>query len=266
MTTPTYKFINKLQNKRVLIFGGTSGIGYAVAEACIEYGATVIISGSSPAKLENTVRRLTTSYPNTPPSQIIIYACDLSDEASLDVNIETLLKTVTNEGTSKLNHVVFTAGDSLSRPSLADITPEIFYKIQTVRRLATVIVAKHLLKYQEISPDSSYTLTSGMNTTKPSPGWSLVAMGGGSTEGLTRGLAVDMAPVRVNNVSPGSIDTELLGTMPKEMMSKFAGRTLVKRLGRPEDTAEAYLYIMKDGFITGSQIDTNGGSLIAPSQ
>jgi NAD(P)-dependent dehydrogenase (short-subunit alcohol dehydrogenase family) len=262
MSTPSYKFINKLQGKRILIFGGTSGIGFAVAEGCIEHGSTVIISGSNASKLEKTVERLTTSYPNVSPFQIITQVCDLSDEEGLDSNIKALLSSVTDGGKTKLNHVVFTAGDALSIPPLANLDLETIRKGQTVRRLAPMFVAKHLLEYLEKSPDSSYTMTSGVNTTRPSPGWSTLAAGGGFIEGWTRGLAVDMAPIRVNIVSPGAIKTELFAAIPEEVIKRFQEATLVKRLGKPEDVAEAYLYIMKDGFVTGSKIDSNGGRLL----
>jgi NAD(P)-dependent dehydrogenase (short-subunit alcohol dehydrogenase family) len=262
MSTPSYKFINKLQGKRVLIFGGTSGIGFAVAEGCIEHGSTVIISGSNPAKLEKTVQRLTTSYPDVTSSRIITEACDLSDEDKLDANIRSLLSSVTEGGKKKLDHVVFTAGDGLSIPSLAKLDVEQLQKGRTVRNIAPAIVAKHLLEFQEKSPNSSYTMTSGVNTTSPSPGWSVAAAVGGFVEGLTRGFAVDMAPIRVNLVSPGAIKTELFAGIPEQVAEQYKEKTLVKRLGRPEDVAEAYLYFMKDGFVTGAQVDCNGGRLL----
>jgi NAD(P)-dependent dehydrogenase (short-subunit alcohol dehydrogenase family) len=262
MASPSYKFINKLQGKRVLIFGGTSGIGFAVTEACIEHGSTVIISGSNPAKLNMTVQRLKSSYPNVSASQIITHACDLSNKEELESNIQTLLSAVTDGGKTKLNHVVFTAGDALSLTSLPDVTVDQMQKRQIVRNIAPIIVAKYLLEFLDKSPDSSYTLTGGVNTTKPSPGWGLMAVGGGMNEGVSRGLAVDMAPVRVNLVSPGAIKTELFKDVPEQVLAGYEDATTVKRLGRPEDIAEAYLYFMKDGFVTGSILHSNGGRLL----
>jgi NAD(P)-dependent dehydrogenase (short-subunit alcohol dehydrogenase family) len=261
-TTPSYKYINKLQGKRILIFGGTSGIGFAVAEASIEHGATVIITGSNPEKLGKTVQRLKTAYPHISDSQVVTQACDLSNADILDANLESLLSTVTQGGQAKLNHVVFTAGDGLRRPTLSEVTVEIARQSEVVRCLAPLILSKHLLNYLENSPDSSFSLTGGVNSTKPMPGWTLGAFRGSGTEGLMRGLAVDMAPIRVNIVSPGAIKTELFANIPEEVSTQWGLKTLPKRLGRPEDTAEAYLYLMKDGFVTGSKIDTNGGWLL----
>lgn len=262
MATPSSKFINKLQGKRVLIFGGTSGIGFAVAEACVEHGSTVIISGSNPPKLLTTVQRLKSSYPNIASSQIITHACDLSNKEELESNIQTLLSAVTDGAKSKLNHVVFTAGDARSLTSVSEVTVEQFEKNQIVRNIAPLIIAKYLPEYLEKSPDSSYTLTGGFITTKPPPGFGLHAASGGLVEGMSRGLAVDMAPVRVNLVAPGVIKTEALQNLPEQALAGLTNATTVKRLGRPEDIAEAYLYFMKDGFVTGSILHSNGGRLL----
>lgn len=79
---------------------------------------------------------------------------------------------------------------------------------------------------------------------------------------MTKTLAVDLAPIRVNVVSPGAIHTELLQGVPDQAMEVFAKATTVGRIGRPEDVAEAYLYFMKDGFATGSMVESNGGRLL----
>jgi len=259
MATPSYKFINKLQGKRVLIFGGTSGIGFAVAEACVEHGITVIVSGSNPPKLLATVQCLKSSYPKI-TSQIITHACDLSSKEGLESNIQNLLSTVTDGAKSKLDHVVFTAGDTRSMTSVSEVTVEQFERNQIVRNIAPLIIAKYLPEYLEKSPDSSYTLTGSFITTKPLPGWGLHAVSG--VEGMSRGLAVDLAPVRVNLVAPGVIKTEALKSLPEQALAGLTNATTVKRLGRPEDIAEAYLYFMKDGFVTGSILHSNGGRLL----
>jgi NAD(P)-dependent dehydrogenase (short-subunit alcohol dehydrogenase family) len=259
MASPSYKFIHKLQGKRVLIFGGTSGIGYAVAEGCIEHGSAVIISGSNAAKLQTTVERLKSSYPSLPSSQVTTHACDLSNKETLESSIQALLSTITDGGKNKLNHVVFTAGDPRTLTTVSNFSVENFEKNQIVRNLAPLAIAKYLPQYLDKSPDSSYTLTSGFIATKPPPGFGLIAASGGFIEGMCRGLAVDMAPVRVNAVAPGVIKTEVLKGLPEQALTGLTNATTGKRLGRPEDIAEAYLYCMKDGFVTGSIIHSNGG-------
>jgi len=257
-----YKFTNKLEGKRVLVFGGTSGIGFAIVEACVEQGATVIITGSNTPKLEKTLERLTTSYPDVPKSRYIIHACDLADAINQEANVKALFDAVTDGGKTKINHVTFTAGDALNLIAIADITPEAWHKRGTVRLMGSMTVAKLLPKYIEPSADSSLTLTTGVNTTRPMPGFAIAAASGAAIEGLARGLAVDLAPLRVNVVSPGAINTELLANYPESVAEMFAQATTVKRLGRPEDVAEAYLYCIKDGFTSGGVIESNGGRLL----
>lgn len=81
-------------------------------------------------------------------------------------------------------------------------------------------------------------------------------------KGWQRGLAVDLAPIRVNAVSPGSVKTDLFDGLSAEAIEGMRKATLTGRLGRPEDLAESYLYAMRDGFLTGSTIHSHGGRLL----
>ena len=99
--TDAKKYTSKLTDTRILIIGGSSGIGYAVAEASIEYGAHVIISSSQPSRVEKAISQLTESYPSA-KNRVAGYACDLSSQSSLEKNIEQLFE---NCG-AKLDHIV----------------------------------------------------------------------------------------------------------------------------------------------------------------
>ena len=255
------KFVNKLEKQRVLIFGATSGIGYAIAEACIEYNAHVIISGSNEERLQQTVQKLESSYPGC-SDRVATAQVDLSNADKLDDNIKQMFETVTSSGAEKINHIAFTAGDQLAVAQVGDITMPKLLQIPNVRLFAPIMIAKHIKTYMVDGPDSSFTITGGVNTDKPMPGWALIAAFGGACVGLVKGLAVDLAPIRVNCVEPGAIKTPLLGSITPEMERMFIEKTKVGRLGRPEDTAEAYLYSMKDGFVTAEVIKTNGGYLL----
>ena len=85
---------------------------------------------------------------------------------------------------------------------------------------------------------------------------------GSAVEGLARGLAVDLAPVRVNAVSPGAVRTELFAGLEEEMVERLREATLVKEVGTPEEAAEAYGYCMRCGFVTGSVVGCDGGRMI----
>ncbi|CAL5870446.1 uncharacterized protein PFLUO_LOCUS4683 [Penicillium psychrofluorescens] len=263
----TNKYTSKLANQRVLIFGGTSGIGFCVAEAAFEHGAHLIISSSNPAKLEKTVTRLRQTYPAQAAAQTIItHTCDLSDTANLDSNLANLFQTVTNNGATKINHIVSTAGDALGLPPLAGLTPEIIQKTGVVRFVAPLMIAKYIPQYLDLVPANSFIVTGGVRAHKPAPGWTVTTAFAAGSEGIVRGLALDLKPLRVNMVSPGAVHTELFSGIPSErlegVLEMFKSQSTTGTVGRPEDLAESYLYLMKDQFATGSIVDSNGGALL----
>ncbi|KIW73437.1 hypothetical protein PV04_01558 [Phialophora macrospora] len=100
------KYSSKLLEKRVLILGGTSGIGFCVAQAVREFGATVIVSGSNQSKLENAVKRLEKSCLNSAKGTIRLYAQDLSEVTTLESDLESILRLATEDGSKKLDHIV----------------------------------------------------------------------------------------------------------------------------------------------------------------
>lgn len=251
------EYIFKLSSPRILVFGGTSGIGFCIAEAALEHGASVVISGSRAPKLSTAIERLKTSYPDF-VDRVTGHTCDLSDASALEQNIKSLFQSID----APINHIAFTAGDAISVTPVSEATVENIQAAGVVRFLAPLMLAKVAPAYMPSSPDSSITLTSGSNTTKPSPGWTILAAWGAGIEGMGRGLAVDLAPVRVNVVSPGAVNTELFDGMPEEAIESFRKATKTGRVGRPEDVAEAYLYCMRDGFVTGTLVSSDGGRLL----
>ncbi|KAB8071464.1 hypothetical protein BDV29DRAFT_179240 [Aspergillus leporis] len=272
---------NKLANTRVLIVGGTSGIGFAVARLALEHGASIIVASSQPQKVASAITRLKTYYPDPEyTARIAGTVCDLSDESTLESNILALYAFATDPntfpaqqgGTTEdkilLDHIVTTAGDALNLRTPTDPTFDVPYikSTGTVRLVAGLILAKHAPAYVRNAPSSSLTFTSGVNTTRPMPGWTIGAAQGAAVEGMARGLALDLAPIRVNTVSPGAVLTELFGRLGKEGLEAFVEvckkGTLTGEIGRPEDVAEAYLYLMKDRFVTGALVHSHGGRLL----
>ena len=198
------KYSNKLQGKRVLIIGGTSGIGFCVAEACVEFGAIVTVASSRQEKIDKAIERLKTSYPDG-EDRVSGHPCDLAS-ADVEGNLKTLFEFATKDG--KLDHVVYTAGDHFGLVKIGDVTATDIQKQGQVRFVGTLLMAKLAPQYMHQTNQSSITSISGVNSTKPGPGWSAAAGWGSAKEGMARGLAVDLKPTRVNCVSPGAIDTE----------------------------------------------------------
>lgn len=261
----TLKYTSRLASKRILVIGGTSGIGYCVAEAALEYGSHLVLSSSNPTKLDMAVTRLRETYPSQTKSQTITtHACDMSNTGTLDSNIEQLLRAATAGGTKKLDHVVFTAGDSLKIPALSELTPSDIQAAGTVRFTAPLMLAKHLPRYMELSPTSSLTLTGGIRSHKPAPGWAMMSGWGCAVEGLVRGLALDLKSLRVNMVAPGPVHTELFSSIPPErlpaVLDKFRAQSTTGTVGSPGDLAMSYIYLMQDQFASGSIVESNGGA------
>ena len=253
------KYTAKLSGARVLVIGGSSGIGYAVAEASVELGATVIISSSQESRVKSSIEKLIESYPSA-RNRISGHACDLS-VPTVEENIKKLL-----EQTGTVDHIVFTAGDPLSTTSIHNVTLEGIQKVGMVRFYAPLLVAKYASQYLSPGPTSSLTLTTGSLSQKPMAGRTVTAAFGGGLHSMARNLSVDLKPIRVNLISPGPVETPLWDAMGKTRLEEFkrdSGKRLATgQVGQPEDVAEAYLFAMKDKNCTGSVIDSNGGWLL----
>lgn len=117
-----------------------------------------------------------------------------------------------------------------------------------------------------LSPGGSITFTTGIAARRPMRGGSAAAALNSGLEGLVRALAVELAPIRVNAVSPGWTDTPIWGAMPgmtaerkREVFTSMAARLPTGRIGRPEDIADAVIFLMKNQFSTGTVLDVDGG-------
>jgi NAD(P)-dependent dehydrogenase (short-subunit alcohol dehydrogenase family) len=272
--SPSCKYLSKLTNTRVLVLGGSSGIGFCVAEAAVEHGATVTIASSNETKLAKALDRLRATYPDR-TEHITSHPCDLSQKDMIESNLDKLLRFVANTGPSDSNnpaipsqnpagidHIVFTAMPAIKVTRVADATIPSIEQPGVVPILGGIMLAKLAPRFLKQSPSSSLTFTSGTNAHKPTNGWTILAAWGSAMEGMVRGLAVELKPIRVNLVSPGAVLTELWNNVPAEIIDDFKKVTTTGTIGRPEDLAEAYLYLMKDQFVTGAIIESNGGRLL----
>jgi len=133
-----------------------------------------------------------------------------------------------------------------------------------VRFWGALTVIKHA--HKSISPGGSITLTDGMIAHRPSKGSAVSTAMAGAVEHLTRGLAVELAPIRVNAVCPGLIHTGVWDSIPEErraqQFEQMTKRQPLPRVGEPEEAAEAYLYLMRGGYTTGQVLHVDGGSSV----
>jgi len=233
-----------LSGKRVIVIGGASGIGFAVAALARELGAEVVIASSHPANIDAAVARL----PGATCSTV-----DLRDETSVSRLFANL---------GAFDHLAITAGDW--RGAMFAATRELDLVAArdglAIRFWGALAAVKHAS--HTIAPNGSITLTSGMLAHRPSKGAPLAAAIGGAVEHLARGLAVDLAPVRVNAVCPGLVLTEHVKQMPRERLQMYVARLPLPRAASPAEAATAYVYLMLNNYATGQILPVDGGGLV----
>ena len=238
-----------LSGKTAVIIGGSSGIGFAVAKAALGEGAEVVVASSAQARVDAAVGRLGDGARGA--------AVDVTDEASVAGFFEAL---------GGFDHLVYSAGDWGARPGgpISDLDLAGAHAAFTVRFWGAVAAVKHASR--AIAQDGSITLTDGMYAHRPSKGGAISSAMLGGIEHLTRALAIDLAPVRVNAVCPGLILTEvwnsILEDQREERIRRMTGRQPLPRGGAPAEVAEAYLYLMRGGFTTGQVLKVDGGSSV----
>ena len=238
---------NGLHNKRVVILGGSSGIGLAVAEQAASQGAKVVIASSNAERVEKAIESLGRNTQG--------HTLDLSDEQA----VETLFAKL-----GAFDHLVFTAGDSLHLHELATTDLKQARQAFELRYWAALAAVKYGSK--NIRKGGSIVLTTGVAGQRPHKGWVVAASVCGTIEALTRALALELAPIRVNAVSPGVVRTNLWQSMTveeREHLYESVGNSLpVGRVGEPRDIAQAYLFLMQEGFCTGQTLVVDGGTVL----
>jgi NAD(P)-dependent dehydrogenase (short-subunit alcohol dehydrogenase family) len=238
---------NGLHNKRVVILGGSSGIGLAVAERAASQGAKLVIASSNAERVQKAIESLGGNAQG--------HTLDLSDEQA----VETLFAKL-----GAFDHLVFTAGDSLHLHDLATTDLKQARRAFELRYWAALAAAKYGSK--NIRKGGSVVLTTGIAGQRPQKGWVIAASVCGTIEALTRALALELAPIRVNAVSPGVVRTSLWQSMSaaeRERMYESVGKSLpVGRVGEPHDIAQAYVFLMQEGFGTGQILVVDGGTVL----
>lgn len=231
-----------LAGKKVVVVGGSSGIGLAAAELAKKEGAEVVIASRNAERLKAAASKLGASGVPT--------------DVTSDESVSSLFKSC-----GPVDHVVVTAAQLKTGPfksvSMDDVRATMESKFWGAWRVA---------RAAEIRPGGSLTLVTGYLSVRPRPGAAIVSAANGALESLTRSLALELAPVRVNAVSPGTIDTPIRAAMPeaarRDMLAKTAAALPVGRVGEGADIAQQILTFMTVGFATGSVIYIDGGALI----
>ncbi len=229
---------SSLNGKTVVVIGGSSGIGAAVAKAAAARGAQVVLAG----------RRLVSGMDNGLRSEPV----DVTDATSLQRLFEAV---------GRFDHLVYTSGPSVRAKPLVETDLDEAQENFKVKLWGSLRAIQLALPF--LDEHGSISLTSGQLGRKLAPGQFIKTGINAATEALGKQLAKELAPRRVNVVSPGVIDTPAYAGLAEEQrlaMFAKAGEALpVGRVGQAEEVAAGYMLAMENGFMTGSVIDIDGG-------
>ena len=222
-------------------------MGLALARSLLADGAEVTIAGRSDARLAEAQKNLSNS------ERLLAMAADLTQEDQVARLFER---------TGQLDHIVTTAADIEGAyqllPSLEIAGAR---RVVDSKLLGPLLLAKHGAPV--LSPTGSITFTSGIAAYRPAPRGSVVAAINGALASLASALAVELAPIRVNVVSPGWVDTPIwkfvAGDAKAATLDAMAKRLPVGRIGQPDDVADAIRFLMGNGFVTGTVLHVEGG-------
>ncbi|MFD5462866.1 SDR family oxidoreductase [Kitasatospora sp. NPDC127059] len=235
-----------LQGRRLIVVGAGSRTGRAVATAASAAGATVVLAGPDPRKLEWTAGEL------AGPSEVV--AVDLADEGS----IADLARRA-----GRFDHLVSTAAMPANGP-LQELDLAAVRLAFAAKVIGPLLLAKHLSG--QVSEHGSFTFFSGVAAWRPAPARTVMATTNGALAFLVKALAVEIAPVRVNAVSPGIVDTgswDGLGGDKEAFLRGVAERNPARRVGSPEDLVKAVFYAIDNPYVTGTVLHVDGGGRLA---
>lgn len=231
-----------LKDRKIVVVGGGSGIGYAVAQKAANAGAEVVIASRSLEKLQAAAKHLGES--------VQVEQVDVSDEQSVVDFFHRV---------GPFDHLAATI-----KPQL----PSGRFLENEVAAVKAAFEAKFWGQYrlaklgaQYIRPNGSIVLTSGIASRRSYPGYSAVSAMNAATEALSKAIAIELAPIRVNTVCPGFVDAEPPTPTRTQHVKTLAPSLPLKRLGSANEVAEAYLYLFGNIYSTGSVVVVDGGAI-----
>jgi NAD(P)-dependent dehydrogenase (short-subunit alcohol dehydrogenase family) len=232
-----------LTNQRVLVVGGSKYLGEAIARQAAAAGAQVIIGARNLERAEQVASEL---------PQASAIRIDVTDEASIAAAAEEL---------GALDHIVITASSHHNVP-VAELEKDKTIGAFDAKVFGPLLVAKHF--GPKIAKTGSIILFSGVAAWTPGAPYTVMGVSNGAVAFLVEHLAKELAPVRVNAISPGIIDSGTYDAMSaadrQEMFAGVAASNLVGRVGTSKDIADAAVWLLGAGFVSGETIHVEGGA------
>ena len=243
----------RLKNKVALITGGSRGIGFATAQAFLREGASVVITASTAANAEAAAAKLKAQFPESRVSGI---SPDLADTASVRAAFEDLVREY-----GSIDILVNNAGVSESTP-LDKYTDELFDKVMDLNLKGVFNPTRVAAQYMERQGGGVILATSSMVSRDGQPSGFAYPTSKFAVDGLTLSLARELGPkgIRVNAVAPGITETDMMRAVPKEVIEPMIARIPLRRLGKPEDIANAFVFLASEeaSYITGVVLRVDG--------
>lgn len=235
-----------LRGATVVVVGGSSGIGLATATLAHQRGAQVIIAARDGDRLKTARDAI--------GGDTEARALDVADEDE----VRALFTSI-----ERVDHVVTLAG-AAAAGRITDTDTAALRRALDVRFWGSLYVAKYAVPRM---PDTgSITFSSGVIVERPAAGRTLGTVATASVEAFARALAVEVAPIRVNAIRPGTVDTpmtqRILGDRREEALAAEAARLPAGRIGQPEDLADAICFLMQNPYVTGITLTVDGGRLL----
>jgi NAD(P)-dependent dehydrogenase (short-subunit alcohol dehydrogenase family) len=236
----------RFQGQRIVIIGGSSGMGLATAKMAAAEGATVVIASRSEGKLQQAKAQI--------QGKVEVFTVDVTDEESVKGFFARV---------GEFNHLA-TPGNEAAMGRFLDLDTQMARSAFDSKFWGQYRAAKY--GAPKIQAGGSVTFFAGIWSQRPVIGGSVVTAINSAIEGLGRALALELAPIRVNTVSPGIVDTPIYSAMAPEkreaMFKEAAGSVPAKRIGKPAEVAQTVLYLMSNAYSTGNTLYVDGGATL----
>lgn len=231
----------------IIVVGGSSGMGFGVAQAALAKGADVIIVGRSPERLAQAAENLANAK----------HVRTISADVTSEEEVRRLF-----EAAGSFDHLFVSAASNLAYQPIREFDLDAARKTIDAKLVAALLLSKYAAR--QINEHGSITFTAGIAAERPMPTAALVAAVNGGLFSFTCALAIGLAPVRVNTISPGWIDTPIwetsaLAANRSAMFEQMAQRLPAGRIGRPSDIGHAAIFLMENEFTTATVLPVDGG-------
>ena len=242
-----------LKNKVAIVTGGTRGIGYSIVKKYLENGATVVLFGSR----QETVDKALASLKAENPDWVVEGACpNLTDAKAVEEAVNAVAAKY-----GKIDILVNNAGVSDSTPT-EKVTAEQFDKVMDLNVNAIMYAVMPAMKVMKAQGSGVIINTSSMVSISGQTSGVAYPASKFAVNGLTLSLARELGPmgIRVNAVAPGITRTDMVAALPEQMIAPLVARIPLRRVGEPEDVANAFLFLASDmaSYVTGEVLSVDG--------